>query len=120
MNIRHFLKKKHETGQGLVEYALILVLVAVVVIVVLTQLGPVIGNTFSSIMDSFEQGSGECIVMHSDFGSEVVPDSVLNGADAGPWHWPGANLRHQPTGRVVYNVGWVSGVSASGDCSPLS
>ena len=36
-------------GQGLVEYALILVLVAVVVIFVLTVLGPTIGNMFSTI-----------------------------------------------------------------------
>lgn len=39
-----------EEGQGLVEYALILVLVAVVVIVILALLGPVIGNVFSSII----------------------------------------------------------------------
>jgi pilus assembly protein Flp/PilA len=38
-----------EKGQGLVEYALILVLIAIVVIVVLTLLGPVIGNVFSRI-----------------------------------------------------------------------
>jgi pilus assembly protein Flp/PilA len=37
-------------GQGLVEYALILVLVAIVVILVLSLLGPAIGNVFSSIM----------------------------------------------------------------------
>jgi pilus assembly protein Flp/PilA len=41
-----------EKGQGLVEYALILVLVAVVVIAVLTLLGPIIGNVFSSIINS--------------------------------------------------------------------
>jgi pilus assembly protein Flp/PilA len=38
-----------EKGQGLVEYALILALVAVVVIAVLLILGPVIGNVFSKI-----------------------------------------------------------------------
>ncbi len=38
-----------EEGQGLVEYALILVLVAVVVIAILTVLGPQIGNVFSKI-----------------------------------------------------------------------
>jgi pilus assembly protein Flp/PilA len=38
-----------EEGQGLVEYALILVLVAIVVIVVLALLGPAIGNIFSTI-----------------------------------------------------------------------
>jgi pilus assembly protein Flp/PilA len=38
-----------EKGQGLVEYALILVLVAIVVIAALTILGPKVGNVFSSI-----------------------------------------------------------------------
>jgi pilus assembly protein Flp/PilA len=38
-----------EKGQGLVEYALILVLVAVVVIAVLMLLGPMIGNVFSKV-----------------------------------------------------------------------
>ena len=39
-----------EKGQGLVEYALILVLVAFVVIVILALLGPAIGNVFSNII----------------------------------------------------------------------
>jgi pilus assembly protein Flp/PilA len=38
-----------ERGQGLVEYALILVLVAVVVIAVLLLLGPQIANIFSQV-----------------------------------------------------------------------
>ena len=41
-----------EKGQGLVEYALILVLVAIVVIAALTILGPRIGNVFSTINSS--------------------------------------------------------------------
>ncbi|NTV91080.1 MAG: pilus assembly protein [Clostridiales bacterium] len=41
-----------QKGHGLVEYALILVLVAIVVIVALLVLGPVIGNTFSLINSS--------------------------------------------------------------------
>jgi pilus assembly protein Flp/PilA len=41
-----------EKGQGLVEYALILVLVAIVVIAILIILGPVIGNVFSTIVDA--------------------------------------------------------------------
>jgi pilus assembly protein Flp/PilA len=40
----------HEEGQGLVEYALILVLVAIVVIAVLVLLGPAIGDVFSEII----------------------------------------------------------------------
>jgi len=43
------LELRNEKGQGLVEYALILVLVAMVVIAVLLLLGPVIGNAFSGI-----------------------------------------------------------------------
>ena len=41
-----------EKGQGLVEYALILVLVAIVVIAALMILGPIIGNVFSQINSS--------------------------------------------------------------------
>ena len=41
-----------EEGQGLVEYALILVLVAIVVIAILLLLGPVIGNVFSTIVSN--------------------------------------------------------------------
>ena len=41
-----------EKGQGLIEYALILVLIAVVVIVVLRILGPQIGGIFSNINTS--------------------------------------------------------------------
>jgi pilus assembly protein Flp/PilA len=43
---------KREKGQGLVEYALILVLVAIVVIAVLALLGPAIGNVFSRIISA--------------------------------------------------------------------
>ena len=41
-----------EKGQGLVEYALILVLVAIVVIAALMILGPIIGNVFSKLNSS--------------------------------------------------------------------
>jgi len=43
-----------EKGQGLVEYALILVLIAVVVIVVVALLGPAIGSVFSNIVNSLK------------------------------------------------------------------
>ena len=41
-----------EEGQGLVEYALILVLVAIVVIAILALVGPAVGNVFSNIIGS--------------------------------------------------------------------
>jgi pilus assembly protein Flp/PilA len=48
-----------EEGQGLVEYALILVLVAIVVIAILLQLGPVVGNVFSNVVAALTTaGSG--------------------------------------------------------------
>jgi pilus assembly protein Flp/PilA len=45
-----------EDGQGLVEYALVLVLVAIVVIAILALLGPQIGNVFSQINNGLGGG----------------------------------------------------------------
>lgn len=39
-----------QDGQGLVEYAFILVLVAMIVIGILMLLGPIIGNVFSNLI----------------------------------------------------------------------
>jgi pilus assembly protein Flp/PilA len=41
---------ERERGQGLMEYGLVLVLVAVVIVAILTVLGPQIGNMFSRII----------------------------------------------------------------------
>ena len=41
---------RREAGQGLVEYAFIIVLVALIVIVILALIGPAIGNIFSNII----------------------------------------------------------------------
>lgn len=49
-----------QSGQGLVEYALILVLVAVVVIVILALLGPTIGNIFSNLVVNLQCGGNPC------------------------------------------------------------
>ena len=46
-----FIYLKTEEGQGLVEYALILVLIALVVIVVLSFYGQALGGVFSNIVD---------------------------------------------------------------------
>ena len=37
-------------GQGLVEYALIMMLVALIVLVILALLGPAVGNMFSNVV----------------------------------------------------------------------
>jgi pilus assembly protein Flp/PilA len=50
--------RRRKRGQGLVEYALILVLVAVVVIASMLILGPIIGNAFSTINSSISSVSG--------------------------------------------------------------
>lgn len=49
-------------GQGLVEYALILILIAVVVIVILALLGPAVGNIFANITGNvcMDSGSVDC------------------------------------------------------------
>jgi pilus assembly protein Flp/PilA len=39
-----------ESGQGLIEYALILILVSLVVIVILTTFGQTIGNAYSNVV----------------------------------------------------------------------
>ena len=52
--VRSFFTK--EDGQGLVEYALILVLIAIVVIGILTVLGGKVSQVFSSINSGLEGG----------------------------------------------------------------
>jgi pilus assembly protein Flp/PilA len=42
------MSKINENGQGFVEYALIMLLVALAVIIILALLGPAIGNMFST------------------------------------------------------------------------
>lgn len=44
------LRTRRQTGQGLVEYALILIFVAIVVVAALSLLGPAIGNAFSQVI----------------------------------------------------------------------
>jgi pilus assembly protein Flp/PilA len=46
-----------QKGQGLVEYAMILVFVAIVVLVALSLLGPIIGNVFSDLNSSLIDAS---------------------------------------------------------------
>ncbi|MCA9955510.1 MAG: pilus assembly protein [Ardenticatenaceae bacterium] len=48
-----FLHREGQRGQGLMEYALVLALVAVVVIVIISLLGPQIGNMYSRITNGW-------------------------------------------------------------------
>ncbi len=42
-----------QRGQGLVEYAMIMVLVAIIVIIILALFGSAVGNMFSSVIAMF-------------------------------------------------------------------
>lgn len=42
--------RSDDKGQGLVEYALIMMLVALIIIVVLALLGPAVGNLYSQVV----------------------------------------------------------------------
>lgn len=39
-----------DRGQGLLEYSLVIALIAIIVIVVLALLGPAVGNMFSNVV----------------------------------------------------------------------
>jgi pilus assembly protein Flp/PilA len=70
-----------DKGQGLVEYALIMVLVSVVVIVVLSLLGPSISNVYCQVLAGLGDGcsSGADLSLEQDFGST----QWKNGFDTG-------------------------------------
>ena len=57
MSIRKFFEKRGVDGQAMIEYALILVLIAVVVIGILTTLGGSVNTTFTTISNAFS-GAG--------------------------------------------------------------
>jgi Flp pilus assembly pilin Flp len=64
-----------ETGQGLVEYALIVALVALVVSALLVALGPAIGDAFRRVQDRMREAgySGATPVPTSEPGATVTP-----------------------------------------------
>ena len=47
------MRKLHEVGQGLMEYSLLIVLIAVLVMVVLYFIGPSAGNMLADVASSF-------------------------------------------------------------------
>lgn len=62
-------KRRNEEGQGLVEYALVMVLVSVVVIAILTVLGPTISNVYCSINTAL---GGQCTSSVADDSGDPV------------------------------------------------
>ena len=75
-----------EKGQGLTEYALILVLVAIVVIVVLALLGPAVGNVFSNVVAAIETvgGGGPVISVDARRSGPIVVVTVRLKDGYGP------------------------------------
>ena len=74
-------KRVTEDGQGLVEYALILVLVAIVVIAILLLLGPTIGNVFSEINSNLEQLEQTGVVEEGDSDVVVITRATFNSGE---------------------------------------
>jgi pilus assembly protein Flp/PilA len=61
LSMRHLLTPppgSSEEGQGLVEYALILVLVSVAALALMLLIGPQISNMFQNILDGMREASG--------------------------------------------------------------
>ena len=48
-----FLNDRAEKGQGLIEYALVIALVAIIVIAIITLVGPQVGNMYSRIVTAW-------------------------------------------------------------------
>ena len=96
-------KRYSERGQGLVEYSLILVMVALVVIVLLSILGPSIGNVFSNIVDDLNAlGGGNNYVVaitRSDCDSGL--QTLHLDATSGGVYDPGVTLTASPGGVMV-------------------
>ena len=75
---------KKESGQGLVEYGLILVLVAIVVIVVLMLFGTIVGDVFSTSNTSLSNVSGGSAAAATSLGCpDIHPDGYATGPEYG-------------------------------------
>ena len=74
---------RKEKGQGLVEYALILVLIAIVVIVAMQVLGDKVSDTFDTVNSGLttDAGGGETVVTN-----ESCSAAVSGAYATGPEH----------------------------------
>lgn len=98
-----------QEGQGLVEYALILVLVAIVVIAILLLLGPTIGNVFSNVVAVLEDASGG----GGGGGSQVVTITLFT-ASGSPGALGGCDVKADVVRvKVTQDGSPVSGASVS-------
>lgn len=75
---------KNDRGQGLVEYGLILVLVAIVVVVLVMLFGAIVGNVFSTTNTSLSNVSGGSEEASAGLGcSDIHPDGYATGPGYG-------------------------------------
>ena len=74
-----FSNKKQEKGQGLVEYAIILALIAIVVVGVMTTLGKKVCNTMNGVSNSLDGGSGSNCVASAPIGSNSPSYTAWGG-----------------------------------------
>ncbi len=76
---------RKEKGQGLVEYALILVLIAIVVIVAMRALGGTVGGTFSNVNGNLAGGDSGSDAVCVDLSAKVSAayDVYVNCGGAG-------------------------------------
>jgi len=90
-------KRPSEIGQGLVEYALILVLVGVVVLVSLLLMGPNIGNVFSEVVSAIES-PGQVV-------EEVVEENDVVVITRADYNSGGQSLHLDATSDGGYDAG---------------
>ena len=83
-----FSNQKNESGQGLVEYAIIIALVAIVVVASMKFLGPKLSCTYETVNNSLpgEGGSsGNCGTANADSESEPVATDLSCDVAAAKW-----------------------------------
>jgi pilus assembly protein Flp/PilA len=102
-----------EQGQGLVEYALILMFVAMAVIAILTLLGPRIAVSYARIMGGF---SGQSVTMSG--GEVIVVGANISMADSGGGFCnlsiTGSSLIGLQDGEIITNQGITAQVKVNG------
>lgn len=105
-----FIKLRREEGQGLVEYALILVLVAIVVIAILLQLGPELRLAFGKVT-AVLQGAG--VITSSGAITNVSASYSAGGGFGNPPRVTVTVTVSTPTHVTLTGDG---GLSFEGDC----
>jgi pilus assembly protein Flp/PilA len=103
-------RRPNEEGQGLVEYALILVLVAIVVIGILLLLGPAISEVYCEVVNTMQPG--ECGAITSvnavrdgnGHGNTVVVTITVDQATAVTATWPGGSASTSCSGSCTITI----------------